>query len=125
MDDETEAPVTDIERFGQGDWMSQAVAAGGLVFLAGAVARDAGQGIEAQTEDVLDQIDARLLAAGSGRERLVSATIWLADRADFMAMNAVWARWIGDRPRPARATVEAGLMFPGLKVEIAVIAARK
>jgi enamine deaminase RidA (YjgF/YER057c/UK114 family) len=115
----------DVERFGQGRWMSETVACAGLIYLSGAIASNPSGDIGEQTSDVLGQIDSRLLFAGSGRDNLVFVNIWLADRADFAAMNAIWEQWIGDAPRPARATVEAGLMLPDLKVEIAVVAARK
>lgn len=115
---------TDIERVQPGGRMSQAVVHGGLVYLSGQVALDAvGANVGDQTRRILAQVDALLTAAGTGRARLLSATIWLADIATFAEMNAVWDAWIEGCPAPARATVGAALALPGLAVEIAVIAA--
>jgi enamine deaminase RidA (YjgF/YER057c/UK114 family) len=113
-----------IERHGTHPWMSDIVVHAGTVYLSGAVARDAGQGIEQQTLCVLSQIDERLERVGSSRASLLMAQIWLCDPGDFFAMNRVWEAWLGDAPRPARATVQAGLMLPGLRVEIAIVAAQ-
>ncbi|HYF16439.1 MAG TPA: Rid family hydrolase, partial [Ramlibacter sp.] len=68
----------EIERIECGPRMSQAVVAGGLVFLAGQVARQNQAGdVQEQAREVLARIDALLQAAGSDRSRLVSATVWL------------------------------------------------
>ena len=75
-----------------------------------------------------DSINAksRLLAeAGSGKDRMLSATIYLPDMADFAAMNAVWEAWIVPGQPPARATVQAKLAASGYKIEIQVIAAQE
>jgi len=67
----------------------------------------------------------RLLAeAGSGKDRMLSATIYLPDMNDFAAMNAVWEAWIVPGQAPARATVQAKLAATGYKIEIQVIAAQ-
>lgn len=111
-----------IERHGTHPWMSDIVVHAGTVYLSGAIARDGTQGIEQQTRCVLSQIDERLERVGSSRACLLMAQIWLCDPADFSALNRVWEAWLGDAPRPARATVQAGLMLPGLRIEIAVVA---
>ena len=104
--------------------MSQAVVHGGFVFLAGQVAVDApGASIADQTRNVLERIDDLLAKAGTGRDRILSATIWLADISTFDEMNAVWDAWIPAGSAPARATVEAKLAAPKYGVEIGVIAA--
>ena len=113
-----------IERIESGPRMSQAVAHGGLVFLAGQIADDASASIAEQTRQVLAKVDRHLAAAGTDKARILSANIWLVDMADFQAMNAVWDGWVAPGEAPARATVQSGLALPGLKVEIAVIAAR-
>ena len=56
------------------------------------------------------------------KSRLLSATIYLPDMADFAAMNAVWEAWVVPGQTPARATVEAGLAAPDYQVEIQVVA---
>jgi enamine deaminase RidA (YjgF/YER057c/UK114 family) len=104
--------------------MSQAVEHGDTVYLAGQVAADTTAGVAGQTEQILQQIDALLAAAGSAKSKLLSATIYLADIGTFAEMNGVWDRWVDKQNAPARATVEAKLAAPQYKVEIAVIAAR-
>jgi len=102
--------------------MSQAVIHGDTIYLAGQVGTPGGS-VTDQTRDVLASIEALLAQAGSSKNHLLSATIWLADMADFAEMNAVWDAWIADAEAPARATGEAKLAAPGYKVEIIVIAA--
>jgi enamine deaminase RidA (YjgF/YER057c/UK114 family) len=76
-----------------------------------------------QTQDCLARVDALLEKAGSSRERMLQAVIWLADMADFAEMNAVWDAWVPEGHAPARACGEAKLARPELKVEIIVTAA--
>jgi enamine deaminase RidA (YjgF/YER057c/UK114 family) len=116
--------MQNIQRFETGTRMSQAVACGGFVFLAGQVAVDApGASVTGQTRNILARIEALLATAGSGREKILSATIWLADIASFQEMNAVWDGWVPSAHAPARATVEARLAEPQYAVEIGIIAA--
>lgn len=98
------------------------VHAGNTVYLAGVTARNGEADVAAQTSDVLLQIDALLAKAGAAKRGIVAATIWLADIADFAAMNAAWDQWVDAEHAPVRATVEAKLARPELKVEIQVTA---
>lgn len=111
-----------ITRIQPGARMSQAVVHGGLVWLAGQVG-EPGDDVVAQTRTVLNQIDALLAEAGSDKSKILSATIWLADMADFGAMNSVWDAWVDKANPPARATGESRLATPAYKVEIIVVAA--
>lgn len=111
-----------IKRFESGPRMSQAVAANGFVFLAGQVATDPSANVEGQTRQVLGEIDRLLGAAGSSKERILSATIYLADVATFGEMNKAWEAWVSPTAKPARATVEAKLVAPEYRVEIQVVA---
>ena len=114
-----------IERIEGGPRMSMAVIHGDTVYLAGQVSRSAREGgVTEQTRDILAIIDGLLAAAGTDKSRLVQASIWLTDIAPFAEMNAVWDAWLAPGCAPARATVEARLADPALRVEIAVIAAR-
>ncbi len=114
-----------IERVEPGKRMSQAVAYGETVYLAGQVAADTvGTGVTAQTQQILGQIDRLLNATGSDKERILSATVYLADIATFAEMNAAWDAWVSTENPPARATVEARLAGPEYLVEIVVVAAR-
>ena len=107
---------------------SQAVVQGGVVYTAGQIALDPATmelvpgDISAQTERVFSNLRAVLAAAGSSIEQVLKTTVYLADMADFQAMNAVYARVFGDH-RPARTTIQAaGLPGEGLRVEIDCIA---
>ena len=111
----------------QGAPYSQAIVAGGLVFVAGQLglkpdhAEMVGETIQKQTEQVFANLAAILEAAGSGLERLVKTTVYLTDLGDFAGMNEVYARHVGDRP-PARATVEVARLPSGALVEIEAVA---
>jgi 2-iminobutanoate/2-iminopropanoate deaminase len=111
----------------QGAPYSQAISAAGLVFVAGQVAlrpehaEIVGETIQEQTEQVFANLRAILEAAGSGLDRLVKTTVYLADFGDFAGMNEVYAQHVGDRP-PARATIEVAALPSGAKVEIEAIA---
>jgi enamine deaminase RidA (YjgF/YER057c/UK114 family) len=112
-----------IRRLHSGPRMSEAVVCNGMVFLAGQVADDTGQDAGGQTRQVLAEIDRLLAEAGSDKSRLLSAQIFLADMADFAAMNQVWEAWVVPGQTPARATVEAAMAKPDYLVEIVVTAA--
>jgi 2-iminobutanoate/2-iminopropanoate deaminase len=105
---------------------SQAVVAGGLVFCSGMPGIDpatgsAPDGIEAQTEQALRNLDAVLTAAGSSLSHLVKTTIFYTDVDDFPALNAVYERFMPDPP-PAR-SAPADIRLPrGLLVSIDAIA---
>lgn len=111
-----------IRRIEPGARMSQAVVANGFVFLAGQVATDTSANVEGQTRQVLGEIDRLLALAGSGKDKLLSATIYLADVGTFAEMNRAWEVWIASGGKPARATVEAKMVAPEYKVEIQVVA---
>ena len=105
--------------------MSRIVKHQGTVYLCGQVAADASKDITEQTQTMLDKVDALLLEAGSDREHMLSATIYVKTMADFAAMNAVWDAWVPVGHAPARACVEASMARPELLVEISVVAAVK
>lgn len=114
--------MSDITRLETGARMSQAVVHNGTVYLAGQVGAP-GEDVAGQTRDVLASIDRLLEAAGTDKTRILSAQIWLADMADFAAMNAVWDAWVPQGHAPARATGESKLATPDYRVEIIVTAA--
>ncbi|MCL6606883.1 MAG: RidA family protein [Geminicoccaceae bacterium] len=114
-----------IERIEPGKRLSQAVAYGNLVFLAGQVALDKpGASMAEQTKNILDRIDALLAKAGTDKSKILSANIWITDMRQFDEMNKVWDAWVPAGCAPARATVEARLATPDYCVEIMVVAAR-
>lgn len=113
-----------IQRFHGGPRMSQMVVHNGTVYLAGQVANTPTPDVEAQTREILAQIDALLAEAGTSKSKILSATIYLTDIASFGAMNRAWEAWVEPGNTPARATVEARLAAPEYLVEIQVIAAQ-
>src|SRR6266540_4077747 len=111
----------------QGAPYSQAIRAGGLVFVSGQLALQpgspeiVGDEIEEQTEQVFANLRAILEAAGSGLDRIVKATVYLRNLDDFHGMNEVYRQNAGDVP-PPRATLEVSALPSGALVEIDAIA---
>ena len=114
-----------IERQQVAQRMSRIVKHNGTIYLCGQVCKDASKDITEQTVTMLDKVDELLLAAGSSREHMLSATIYLNTMADFAAMNAVWDAWVPEGHAPARACVEAAMARPELLVEISVTAVER
>lgn len=79
--------------------------------------------VATQTREVLASVEHLLADAGSSHVRILMATIYLADMADYDAMNAVWDAWVPEGCAPSRACVQARLAKPGYRVEIALTAA--
>ncbi|HEY1421637.1 MAG TPA: RidA family protein [Candidatus Dormibacteraeota bacterium] len=106
---------------------SQAIVAGGLVFVSGQgpfhpqSGSIVGETIQEQTRQCLTNVKAIVEAAGSSLDRAVSATFILGDPEDFAGMNEEWARWFPVDP-PARQGAKLPLNMPGLKISIAVVA---
>ena len=113
----------------QGAPYSQAIGAGDFVFVSGQLGLRPGETelvgptIAEQTEQVFANLRAILEDAGSGLDRLVKTTVFLADLGDFGAMNEVYARHVGGNP-PARSTVEVAALPSGALVEIEAVALR-
>jgi 2-iminobutanoate/2-iminopropanoate deaminase len=107
---------------------SQGIISGGFLFCSGQIALDPETGkvveggVAAQTERVLENLLGVLREAKMGLENVVKTTVYLADLADFAAMNEVYDRYLGDRA-PARTTIEAAALPMEVRVEIDVIAA--
>jgi len=106
---------------------SQGIKAGGFVFVSGQVALDpktgamVGSDVAAQTERVLQNLQAIVEAAGSDMDRVVKSTVYLRTMADFAAMNEVYKKYFKTEP-PARATVAVAGLPKDALVEIDVIA---
>ncbi len=112
-----------IQRFDVGPRLSEMAVHNGTAYLAGQVAADADQDIRGQTAQVLAAIEALLARAGSDKSKLLRVEIFLADLAEFAAMNEVWEAWLPAGAAPPRATVQAKLAKPQWKVELVVTAA--
>jgi len=114
-----------IERHHIGPRMSQIVVHGDTIYLAGIVAQaNKGKSVTEQTREILSTIDAYLAQVDSDKTRILSATIYLSDMANYGEMNAVWDGWVAEGATAARATVEAKLAAPEYRVEIMVVAAK-
>ena len=106
---------------------SQAIKTAGLVICSGQIALDPASGaivgsdVAQQTERVLQNLAAVLVAAGSGLDRVVKTTVFLKNMGDFAGMNDVYGRYFKTAP-PARSTVEAARLPKDVLVEIDVIA---
>ena len=106
---------------------SQAIRAGSLLFVSGQIALDPASGVlvegdvTVQTHRVFRNLAGILEAAGSSLDRVVRATVYLADMNDFVAMNEVYATYFS-APAPARSTIQAARLPRDARVEIDVIA---
>jgi len=111
-----------IQRHGTTRRYSDSVVHNGTVYLVEVPANLDGD-ITAQTENMLAGVERLLAQAGSDKSRLLMATIYLSDMADYDAMNAVWDAWVPEGCAPTRACVQARLAKPEYRVEIALTAA--
>lgn len=113
-----------ITRHEPGTFFCGAVVHGDTVYVSGKTASDATQGVKGQTRQILAEIDRTLALCGSDKSKILMVNIWLTDIGKWANMNEVWEEWVDNDNKPCRATVEAALAGPELKVEIACIAAR-
>jgi enamine deaminase RidA (YjgF/YER057c/UK114 family) len=118
-----ETVMTPIQRINPGPRISDVVVHNGVAYLAGKVPAKGIDGVGAKTRDVLATIDRLLAEAGTSKERILRAEIYLEDIQDFDAMNDAWVAWVPAGAAPARATLQAKLANPDYRVEIVVTAA--
>lgn len=102
--------------------MSRIVIHNDTIYLCGQVAKDATAGIKAQTTTMLEKVEELLAKAGSDKEHILSATIYIKDMAMFADMNEIWDAWVPTGHAPARACVEASMAREDLLVEISITA---
>lgn len=112
-----------ITRIDPGPRLCEASVFGDRMYLSGMIPEDTSLDITGQVQQALAEIDSLLAKGGSDKTKILSAVIWLSDIADFAAMNKVWDAWVVPGQTPARATVQARLNDPNMKVEIMVVAA--
>lgn len=118
------ATTADIARMETTERLSRVVKHGGLVYLSGITAPDAGPDIGSQTRKVLEKMDAFLAMAGADKARLLRVEIWLRDiERDLAGMNEVWNAWTPKGGAPARACGESRLHDPAALVEMIATAA--
>ena len=113
-----------IERIGSNARMSKIVKHNNTVYLCGQTASDDAWDTAEQTRRCLQQVEDLLSEAGSCVEKILSVTIYVRDMKDFAQMNEVWDAWVADKPKPARACVEAHMARPNVLVELTVVAAQ-
>lgn len=111
-----------IQRHGTTRRYSDAVVHNGTIYLV-EVAQNTDADTAAQTADMLASVERTLAQVGSDKSHLLMATIYLADMADYDAMNAIWDNWLPEGCAPSRACVQARLAKPEYRVEIALTAA--
>jgi enamine deaminase RidA (YjgF/YER057c/UK114 family) len=103
--------------------MSEAVVHNGLIYLSGQIAEDLDDDFTAQCESVFNVVDNLLKRCGSGKDRLLSVTIFLKDMGCYDVFNACWRSWLGKTTPPSRTCLQAGLVLPDALVELTVVAA--
>ncbi|MEN8400953.1 MULTISPECIES: RidA family protein [Acinetobacter] len=111
-----------IQHLHSNDFMSAVTVFNHVVYLSGQVPSNPEADIDAQTRNVFNTIEQLLAQANSDKSHLLSAQLFLKDLADFPVVNALWAEWLKDCPKPARATIQAELVNPDWRIEIAVTA---
>lgn len=116
--------MTTITRIETAKRMSKIVIHNKTIYLCGQVPDNTKENITLQTENMLAKVDALLAQAGSSREQILSATVYIRDMKDFAAMNDVWDAWVPEGHAPARACVEARLARPELLCEVSIVAAQ-
>ena len=115
--------MSDIQRIDPGPRLCEASVYGNRIYCSGMIPEDTSLDITGQVKQALGEIDSLLAKGDSDKTKILTATVWLADIGDFAAMNAVWDAWVVPGQTPARATVQAALNDPKMKVEIMVVAA--
>ncbi len=114
-----------IERIEVSRRLCEAAIHAGTVYLCGQVADDMKADIRQQTREVLANVDKMLARAGTGKSRLLTATVYLKSIDDYAAMNEVWDAWTAPGAAPARTCVGGVALFsPDALVEITVTAAK-
>ncbi len=114
--------MSEITKMQVGERMSRIVIHNGTVYLCGQVGCESPT-VQEQATTMLSRVDSLLSEAGTSRERILSATIYLRDMKDFAAFNDIWDAWVIPGAPPARACVEARLARPNLLCEVSIIAA--
>lgn len=112
-----------ITRIDPGKLYASAVRHRDTLYIAGIIADTMDGSIEVQTREVLAKIDGLLGRGGTSKDKLLSVNVYLPHITDFEAMNRVYAEWLDTANMPVRATVEARLAIPSLRVEMTAIAA--
>ena len=116
--------MPDIIKMKTGKRMSAISICNGIVYLAGQTADDKSS-FSDQAEAMLSKVDALLFEAGSSRECILSATVYLKDMSYFSEFNEIWEEWMPEGKAPSRACVQAQMARESILCEISIIAAQK
>lgn len=112
-----------MNRIDNGEMMSEATIFNNVVYLSGQVGENMEVGIEEQSKSTLTIIENLLKKSGSGKDKILRATIYLKNMSDYAAFNKVWGEWLPEGTAPARICVEAKLCNEIFLVEVSAIAA--
>lgn len=113
-----------VKRLHVGPRLSETAIHNGVVYLAGQIAENETANAYDQTREVLGHVDRLLGEAGSDKTLILSAQVFLKDMADYPEMNRAWDEWVMPGHTPPRATIEARLARPAIRVEVKIIAAQ-
>ena len=112
-----------IERHLRTPIMHRVVAHGGVLYFGGIVADDRSAAMKGQTEQILARIGTLLGEAGSGKGKVLTATIYITDMALKDEMNAAWTAWFEPGQLPSRATIGVADLGPKTLIEVVITAA--
>ncbi|HTH58553.1 MAG TPA: RidA family protein [Paraburkholderia sp.] len=116
--------MSTITRHGTNARLSRIVVHERTAYLAGLTATERSGDAQAQAAEIFGKVDELLASIGTDKTRILSTQIWVADmERDFAAMNRAWEAWMPQGHAPARATCEAKLASPEIRVEVIVTAA--
>ncbi|WP_203075695.1 RidA family protein [Falsiroseomonas ponticola] len=111
-----------IERIDRTPIMHRVVRHQDTLYLSGIIAADLAAPMAGQTRQVLERLEALLARHGSGRSKVLAATIYLSDMTQKAAMNEVWISWFAAEDLPARATIGVADLGPGVLIEVVATA---
>ena len=104
--------------------MHRAVTHAGTVYVAGVIGDDVTKPMKEQTASALAKIEKVLVAAGTSKDKLLAATLYITDMSQKGAMNEAWNEWLAPDDLPARATIGVADLGENVLIEIVVTAAR-
>lgn len=104
--------------------MHRAVEHQGVIYFGGVIAENLSQPMEGQAKEIFSKLDSLLETAGSSKDRILSAQIYLTAMTSKAEMNRAWAAWLDSKHLPVRATIGVSDLGPDVLIEVVVIAAR-
>lgn len=111
-----------MERGEQTPIMHRYVKSGGVVYISGTIADDLNQSMKGQTEQITAKLERLLKLAGSSKEKILMAQLFVTDMSAKAEMNEAWCGWISPENLPARATIGVADLGPGVLIEVVICA---